>query len=112
MRDGNSYKRVTVTRSPSGPRNFYADGCRLDRLLEEWGIQTAGTVQAATVKVMRHRDFMEHELRALLDDPCLLMHEDRDDAYHTQFYRLNREHVERMKKEHGDGIGDLLNVAI
>jgi aminoglycoside 3-N-acetyltransferase len=112
VRDGDSYQRVTVTRSPSGPRNFYADGCKLDRLLEQSGIQTVGTVHAATVKVMRHRDFMEHELRALLDDPCLLMHEGRDDAYHTQFYRLNREHVARMKKEHGDGIGRLLNVGI
>jgi aminoglycoside 3-N-acetyltransferase len=105
VRDGDSYQRVTVYRSPSGPRSFYANGCRLDRLLDEWGIQTVGNVHDAAVRVMSHREFMDRELSALIEDPCLLLHENRDDAYHRQFYRLNVEHVERLVAKHGPDLG-------
>ena len=35
------------------------------------------------------------------DDPCLLLSDERDDAYHTLFRRLNREFIEHSKKTCG-----------
>jgi len=106
VKDGDSWKRVTVYRSPSGPRDFYRNGCKLDALLERWDIQTTGAVHDATVRVMRARDFLNLLTRALIDDPCLLMKSGVDDAYHTRMYVLVAEHMERMKKLHGgvDGV--------
>lgn len=106
VKDGNSWKRVVVTRSPSGPRDFYRNGCKLDRLLDSWGIKKIGRVHEATVTIMRHREFMNHLLQAMIDDPCLLLRDDVQDAYHEQFFRLNREHMEALKRSKGgpDGI--------
>lgn len=101
VKDGDRDKTVTVYRSPSGPRDFYNDGCKLDKLLDTWNIKTIGKIHRATVTVMRHREFMNRLLRAMIDDPCLLLKDDKDNAYHTQFHDLNREHIEKLKKDHG-----------
>jgi len=55
---------------------------------------------------MRHRSFMNNLLRTLIDDPCLLLLDDRDDAYHTDFYRLVDEHMKKLRDQKGgpDGI--------
>ena len=95
------FKKVTVYRSPSGPRDFYKDGCKLDKLLEKWNIQTIGKVHSARVVIMRHRTFMNHLLRALIDEPCLLLQDNKEDAYHQRFYELCPKHIAQLKKRHG-----------
>lgn len=102
-----SFKKVTVYRSPSGPRDFYKDGCKLDKLLEKWNIQAIGKVYNSTVVIMQHRTFMNYLLRALLDNPCLLLHDNKDDAYHERFYELCPKHVAQLKKQYGS-IGNIL----
>ena len=111
VKDGDGWNKVPVFRAPSGPRDFYRNGCKLDALLAKWDIQTEAQVHKATVKVMRHRVFMNHILKAMIDDPCLLLADGKEDAYHTQFYRLNKEHMELFKKKHGgeEGILKMLN---
>ncbi|MDI6773778.1 MAG: AAC(3) family N-acetyltransferase [Verrucomicrobiota bacterium] len=106
VKDGGGFRKVTVYRCPSGPRDFYKDGCKLDGLMAKWGIQTTGKAHEATVAVMRHRVFMNHLLRAMIEDPCLLLADGEDDAYHLQFYRINVEHMNRHRARLGgpDGI--------
>ncbi len=112
VKKGKGFRKVTVYKAPSGPRNFYKNGCPLDSLLEQWNIQRTEQIHSATTKVMQHKDFMLHLLKAMIDNPCLLLKENQDDAYHNQFYRLNREHMEQMKAEHGgvEGILSSLNI--
>jgi len=106
VRDGDSFKKVSVYRCPSGPRDFYKNGCKLDKQLEKWNIQQAGRVHESTVLVMRHRVFMNHLLRAMIDDPCLLLADGKDDAYHLQFYKVNRDYMTQQQRRLGgpDGI--------
>ena len=106
VKDGDGFRKTAVYRAPSGPREFYKNGCKLDKLLEEWNIQTEGLIHNATVKVMRHRVFINRLMRAMMANPCLLLADGREDAFHTQFYRLNVEHTRRFVAEHGgeDGV--------
>jgi aminoglycoside 3-N-acetyltransferase len=112
VKEGDGFRSVTVYRSPNGPRNFYKDGCPLDSLLAGWDIQKTTRIHSATVKVMQHRTFMAHLLKAMINNPCLLLKEDRDDAYHKQFYKLNSEHMEQLKSKNGgpEGILSALNI--
>jgi aminoglycoside 3-N-acetyltransferase len=110
VKDGDGFRRVTVLRSPSGPRDFYRNGCKLDDRIASWNIRTTGRVHGATVTVMRHRDFMNRLLRALIEDPCLLLKDDADDAYHSLFRRLNREFMQQEKARHGGADGILKNL--
>lgn len=107
VKDGNSFKKVTVFREPTGPRNFYELDSKVDRELRKWKIQTSGKVHNADVHVMRHREFMNRLLNALIENPCLLLYDDRQDAYHTLFYRLNNEHMDNLKKTKGGAQGIL-----
>lgn len=101
VKDGSGWKKVTVYRAPSGPRDFYEDGCKLDKAMEGWRIKREGKVHNSTVTIIRHRDFMQNLLRALIDDPCLLLKDKPDDAYHQRFRMLNLEHMEHLKEKHG-----------
>ncbi len=112
VKDADGFRKVTVYKSPSGPRNFYKDGCPLDALLEEWDIQQTEQIHSATVKVMSHKVFMLHLLKAMIDNPCLLLKEGRDDAYHKQFYKLNRQHMEQLKAKKGGEEGILASLNI
>lgn len=111
VRDGDGFRKTQVFRAPSGPREFYKNGCKLDKLLEGWNIQSEGPVHKATVKIMRHRTFINLLLRAMMNDPCLLLADGKEDAFHEQFYRLNVEHNRRFVAEHGgeDGVMQALN---
>lgn len=112
VREGEGFRKVAVYSAPSGPRNFYKDGCPLDSLLAEWNIQRTEQIHSATAKVMQHREFMLRLLKAMIDNPCLLLKENRDDAYHKQFYRLNNEHMAQLKEKSGgvEGILSSLNI--
>lgn len=114
VKDGDGFKKVTVYRSPSGARDFYRNGSKLDKLMETWNIQTKGQIHSATVAVMRHREFMNRLLRAMIDDPCLLLSDGQDDDYHTRFRDLNRRHMEQLKARHSgaDGIMAMLRCTL
>lgn len=101
VRRGDGWEKVTVYRCPSGPRDFYKNGSKLDGLLNRWGIQTTVKVHEATVRIMRHRVFMNHLLRAMIEDPCLLLADGKDDPYHVQFYRLNTEYMNHFRRRLG-----------
>jgi aminoglycoside 3-N-acetyltransferase len=109
VKDGDGFKKVTTYRSPSGPRNFYhkqLERNKINQRINAWGIQKAGLVHAAEVKVMRHRDFMLNLLRTMIDDPLILLDDGRDDdPYHALFYRLNREHMDQLKRRKGGPAG-------
>jgi aminoglycoside 3-N-acetyltransferase len=107
VRDGDGFRKVPVFRAPSGPREFYANGCKLDGLLEEWRLWQEGRVHQAQVRVMRHRDFMNRLLRAMMKQPCLLMADGKEDAYHQQFYALNTEHMRNLLEKQGGADGVL-----
>ncbi len=106
VKEDRGFRKVAVYRCPSGPRDFYTNGSKLDRRLAQWGVQTVGRVHEATVTVMRHRVFMNRLLRALIEDPCLLLADNKEDPYHLQFYRLNVEHMNQLRNRLGgaDGI--------
>ncbi len=107
VKEGDGFRKVPVYRAPSGPRDFYKNGCKMDQLLEQWNIQSVGKVHNATVKIMQHREFIRRHLRAMMDDPCLLLNDDKDDAFHRQFRRLNVEHTRRFVEERGGPEGVL-----
>jgi aminoglycoside 3-N-acetyltransferase len=110
VKDGDGWRRVTVYRSPKGPRDFYKNGCKLDKALENWNLWTRGKVHNATVTIMKHRDFMNRLVRGMIEDPCLLLADGRDDPFHQLYYRLNPEFVGHLKRKHGgtDGIMKML----
>jgi aminoglycoside N3'-acetyltransferase len=111
VKDGAGFKKVSVYRCPSGPRDFYKNGCKLDKKLEEWKIQTSGKVHEATVTVTRHRVFMNCLVRALIADPCLLLADGKDDPYHQQYYKVNVDYMNQMKDRLGGEEGILKSIS-
>ncbi|MCK5849836.1 MAG: AAC(3) family N-acetyltransferase [Kiritimatiellae bacterium] len=108
VKDGDEFKKVTVYRAPSGPRDFYKRaGCKLDEQLKEWNIQTTGQAHGSKLTLMQHRTFMNHMLHAMIADPCLLLADDKEDAYHKRFYELHPIHIEQLKAKHGGEKGIL-----
>jgi len=110
VKEGDGWRKVTVFRSPSGPRDFYklADS-KVDKKLETVNFRTIGQIHNATVTVMRCRDFVNFMLRTMIQEPLLLMHDGREDDYHKLFYKLNTEYMENFRKKHGTEIPAFLN---
>jgi len=107
VKKGDGFEKVTVYRSPSGPRDFYSENCKLDTRIEAWNIKTSRKIHDAEVAVMRHRDFMNNLLKDMIDDPALLLCDDMEDPYNEYFHNRNNEYMEKLKKEKGGAEGIL-----
>lgn len=107
VKKGDGFEKVTVFRSPSGPRDFYSRDSKVDKKLAEWNIAAEGKVHNARVTVMRHREFMNNLLSAMIEDPALLLTDSMDSRYNKYFHPLNSEYMDQLKNEKGGAEGIL-----
>ena len=71
-------RRVTVTMSPAGARDFYRRDSKSARLLEASGVVRHRQIGSAPVSLMKVRDCHRVLRDGLIKDPCLLLRDDSD----------------------------------
>ena len=84
---------VEVTKSPSGHRDFYQRGCKVQRLLESSGIIRRGKVGAADTFWMPSQDMVELVVKGIYEEPTLLLCDREDCEFCTKYRQPTVEHV-------------------
>jgi len=69
-------QEATVTQSPAGPRDFYKKDSKSAAAWEAAGLATKSKVCHSNCQIMKARVFVDWLWNALLEDPCLLLHDD------------------------------------
>ncbi|MFH1068773.1 MAG: AAC(3) family N-acetyltransferase [Candidatus Glassbacteria bacterium] len=84
---------VTVTGSPTGPRDFYTHpGSKLERRFYKTDIFRTRKICMAEVTLMRARVFVRHVWDWLLEEPTLLLC-DSDDPWTLKYRAATRKHL-------------------
>jgi aminoglycoside 3-N-acetyltransferase len=84
---------VEVTKSPSGHRDFYQRGCKVQRLLESSGIIRRGKVGAADTFWMPSQDMVGLVVKGIYEEPTLLLCDREDCKFCTKYRQPTVEHV-------------------
>lgn len=87
-------KKVTVTKSPGGPRDFYRMGSKAERYLETKGFIRKGQIGNAVVQLMSARKLVDYTWQGIIEDPCLLLLTDPNaDEWSKQMCEQTTRHV-------------------
>ena len=87
-------KKVTVTKSPGGPRDFYRMGSKAERYLETKGFIRKGQIGNAAVQLMSARKLIDYTWQGIIEDPCLLLLTDPNaDEWSKQMCEQTTRHV-------------------
>lgn len=84
---------VQVTKSPSGHRDFYRKGSKVERLLERSGFVRRGTVGAADTFYMPSQDMVEVVVKGICEEPTLLLCDQEDCEFCSKYRQPTREHI-------------------
>lgn len=86
--------RTKVTKSPAGPRDFYRDGSKSEKLLEVSGIIRRTPIGRGVVSLMKARELHRVLFDGIKRDPCLLLRDDLpNDPWNIRAREETIEHV-------------------
>jgi aminoglycoside 3-N-acetyltransferase len=108
--EGGEPRVVQVTKSPSGDRDFYRKGSKVERLLERRDVVRRETVGEAETLWMPAQEMVEEVVKGIHEDPALLLCDRGDCEFCTQYREPTREHIARRRPsiqawEHADDVG-------
>jgi len=90
---------VEVTKSPSGDRDFYRQGSKVERLLEASGILRRGKVGAADTFWMPSQEMVEIVVKGLYREPTLLLCDSPDCAFCTRHRQPTIAHIRNNRPQ-------------
>lgn len=76
-------KKVKVTMSPAGPRDFYKENSKSAKVLEDSGVIKRAEVGNSTVSLLKVKDCHRVLREGIIEDPLLLL-DDKNDWYHKE----------------------------
>ena len=89
---------VTVTHMVPGPRDFYTfKESKLEKKFQQSGIFTKEKICMADVYLFKARDFTRWLWQAILDDPRLLLNDNKSDEWSQQAGMATEEHLANFK---------------
>lgn len=90
--DGNP-RIVEVTRSPSGDRDFYRNGSKVERLLEGTQIIRRGKVGAADALWMPSQEMVDVVVKGIYREPTLLLCDREECRFCTKYREPTVDHI-------------------
>jgi aminoglycoside 3-N-acetyltransferase len=90
---------VLVTKSPSGHRDFYRRGSKVEMLLRKSGLVHTGTVGAAETLWVPSQEMVDVVVKGIYEEPTLLLCDSRDCEFCARYRRPTIEHV-RTRRPH------------
>jgi aminoglycoside 3-N-acetyltransferase len=88
---------VEVTKSPSGHRDFYRIGSKVERLLEESGMMRRGKVGAADTLWMPSQEMVEVVVNGIYREPTLLLCDAGGCDFCTHYHQPTIQHINKHR---------------
>jgi len=88
---------VEVTKSPSGHRDFYSRGSKVERLLNEAGIIRQGRVGAADTVWMPSQEMVEVVVKGIYEEPTLLLCDDEGCQFCSRYRQPTIDHINKNR---------------
>ena len=88
---------VEVTKSPSGHRDFYRKGSKVERALERSGIIRRGQVGTADTLWMPSQEMVEVVVNGICREPTLLLCDSEDCEFCRRYRRPTIQHINKNR---------------
>ena len=92
-------KTIDVTKSPSGDREFYRQGSKVERLLEASGIVKRGKVGEATAFWMPSQEMVDIVVKGLYREPTLLLCDSPSCDFCRQYRQATVDHIRNNRPQ-------------